>query len=367
MFLPPAFPTCCSCEGVDDRHTLRVILLQSYGLDFARTWPTSSQPHTAWSSRRQLSPLSHVRDPRAQGSMSASPLLCRAGQVQRSSCFVTCQCAASLLPVCCYPLRRRRSRFLPTPSGIGVFTLHTLPRPPPCGGHISLSLLSIHPAGDCRFCLRTCARLKEHIMSSSPSAHESESRLSVNVMYVSHKACRLVRERKSLPRADSPSHYDLTIRTDLRELTFSGTAEITVTISKTVPHIVLHATSPLVLEAAVLGTVDASGAARAAEHIHVDEKTLRACIRFKGGQVEAGQYKLGLRWRGSLDGMCPAAHLSKNRAPTGLTLATQTPCPAIIGQVRRAKTARASFTLASRSSNLVSPTCSSSDQRIQAH
>ncbi|TKA51094.1 hypothetical protein B0A53_05880 [Rhodotorula sp. CCFEE 5036] len=104
-----------------------------------------------------------------------------------------------------------------------------------------------------------------------------------------------------LPLDVVPSHYDFTIRTDLKELTFSGTAEITISVHKAVPQIVIHVASPLVLEAAVLGSSEGGSVARAAECIRVEKKTLRAYLRFQGGEVAKGEYKLGLRWRGILD------------------------------------------------------------------
>ncbi|GAA5976923.1 hypothetical protein JCM10908_005680 [Rhodotorula pacifica] len=104
-----------------------------------------------------------------------------------------------------------------------------------------------------------------------------------------------------LPLEVVPSHYDFTIRTDLKTLTFSGTAEIAVTVHSAVPHIVLHVASPLVLEAAILGSAGASATPRAAEHIRVEEETQRAHIRFVGGQVERGEYRIGLRWNGVLN------------------------------------------------------------------
>lgn len=90
----------------------------------------------------------------------------------------------------------------------------------------------------------------------------------------------------------------------MKELTFTGAAEITISVHKAVPHIVVHVASPLVLEAAVLGPCEGANVARAAEWIRVEKETLRAYIRFEGGEVAKGEYKLGLRWRGVLDGAC---------------------------------------------------------------
>ncbi|POY75780.1 hypothetical protein BMF94_1093 [Rhodotorula taiwanensis] len=100
----------------------------------------------------------------------------------------------------------------------------------------------------------------------------------------------------------TPIHYDLTIRTDLKALTFTGTAEITVTVHEPIAHLTLHAASPLVLEAAVLGSSQLkTESARPAEHIRVDEKKERVQITFAGGEIQKGEHKVGLRWKATLD------------------------------------------------------------------
>ncbi|GAA5899974.1 hypothetical protein JCM8208_005555 [Rhodotorula glutinis] len=99
-----------------------------------------------------------------------------------------------------------------------------------------------------------------------------------------------------------PSHYDLTIRTDLERLTFTGTGEITFTTNKALPHLTLHAAAPLELEAAVLGSTQVkTESSRPAKHLHVLEKKERVEISFEGGEVPAGTHKVGLRWKGTLD------------------------------------------------------------------
>lgn len=99
----------------------------------------------------------------------------------------------------------------------------------------------------------------------------------------------------------SPAHYDLTIRTDLRDLTFSGTVEIAIHVAKTVEHLTLHAADPLQLEAAVLAPAGAQdSSSRAAEKIVVDEKKQRAQVSFANGSIKAGDYKIGLRWTGKI-------------------------------------------------------------------
>lgn len=89
----------------------------------------------------------------------------------------------------------------------------------------------------------------------------------------------------------------------MKDLTFTGTAEITVTVHKPVPHLTLHAASPLVLEAAILGSSQLkTESARPAEHIRVDEKKERVQITFAGGEIQKGEHKIGLRWKATLDG-----------------------------------------------------------------
>ncbi|BGO90211.1 hypothetical protein NBRC10512_002414 [Rhodotorula toruloides] len=100
----------------------------------------------------------------------------------------------------------------------------------------------------------------------------------------------------------TPIHYDLTIRTDLKSLTFTGTAEILIEVHKPVQSIVLHAASPLELESAVLGSAQLkTESVRPAEHIRVDEKKERAEIKFAGGEIQKGEHKIGLRWKAQLD------------------------------------------------------------------
>jgi hypothetical protein len=65
----------------------------------------------------------------------------------------------------------------------------------------------------------------------------------------------------------------------------------------------------------VLGSSEGGSVARAAECIRVEKKTLRAYLRFQGGEVAKGEYKLGLRWRGILDG-ASTAHNEGSRLDT---------------------------------------------------
>jgi aminopeptidase 2 len=101
-----------------------------------------------------------------------------------------------------------------------------------------------------------------------------------------------------------PSHYNLTIRTDLAAHTFSGVGDIALHVPQPTPFIVLHAAAPLQLHAAVLVEDVALGLAtkrRKATQIEVDEKKERVQLYFDGG-LQKGTYRLALRWGGKLDG-----------------------------------------------------------------
>lgn len=102
----------------------------------------------------------------------------------------------------------------------------------------------------------------------------------------------------------SPEHYDLTIRTDLCDLTFSGAVEITFRTTNSIPYLTLHTASPSVLTAAVLspalGTKGSRTGRRPALRIVSDQKKQRARIFFEGGDIAAGRYRVGLRWRGEI-------------------------------------------------------------------
>lgn len=113
-----------------------------------------------------------------------------------------------------------------------------------------------------------------------------------------------------------PTHYELVIKTDLAQKTFSGSAEITVHLSKAVPSIVLNVASPLSLKSAILShaALKTESLRRATEFV-VDEKKERAEIKFAGGEIAAGEVKLGLRWEGRLEpsmmGYYPSTYPSK--------------------------------------------------------
>ncbi|GAA5943340.1 hypothetical protein JCM1841_004805 [Sporobolomyces salmonicolor] len=105
-----------------------------------------------------------------------------------------------------------------------------------------------------------------------------------------------------LPRAVLPSHYDVTIRTDLRNLSFSGVAEIHVSVSEPVQSIVLNVAAPLKLEAAVIGSTSLkTESLRPVVSLALDEKRERVEIKFAGGEIAKGEHRLGLRWKGVMD------------------------------------------------------------------
>lgn len=106
-----------------------------------------------------------------------------------------------------------------------------------------------------------------------------------------------------LSRSVIPSHYDLTIRTDLKRQTFAGTCEILLDIHESMPSITLHAGSPFKLSSAVLAQTDGHGKVgelRKSLNIRIDEAKQRAEITFEGGEISQGTYKLGCKWEGAL-------------------------------------------------------------------
>jgi len=179
-------------------------------------------------------------------------------------------------------------------------------------------------------------------MSTATQSQQDDARLSTDVV---------------------PSHYDLTIRTDLERLTFTGTGEITFTTSKALPHLTLHAAAPLELDAAVLGSTQVkTESSRPAKHLRVLDKKERVEISFEGGEVPAGTHKVGLRWKGTLDGPSPSRAPSRSRAqrsvlrPARLTdtmYYPQTRCSATTSRRSRRRTARARRSTASPNSSLV--------------
>jgi len=106
-----------------------------------------------------------------------------------------------------------------------------------------------------------------------------------------------------LSRSVIPSHYDLTIKTDLKRQTFAGTCEILLEIHEAIPSITIHAGSPLKFSSAVLAPLEANGQiaeSRRSLNIKIDEATQRAEIVFEGGEITQGSYKLGCKWEGAL-------------------------------------------------------------------
>lgn len=92
------------------------------------------------------------------------------------------------------------------------------------------------------------------------------------------------------------------IKTDLKQVTFSGSAEITCTVSKPVQSITLHVAPPLSLKAAVLSHAALkTESVRPATKMHFDAKRERVELEFAGGEIAQGQIKLGLRWEAELE------------------------------------------------------------------
>lgn len=94
----------------------------------------------------------------------------------------------------------------------------------------------------------------------------------------------------------------MTIRTDLKELSFTGTAEITLNILAPTPSIILNVTAPLTLKAAILShTSLKTESLRPATELKHDTKRERVEISFAGGEIREGTVKLGLRWESKLE------------------------------------------------------------------
>ncbi|KAK4690347.1 hypothetical protein P7C70_g9606, partial [Phenoliferia sp. Uapishka_3] len=109
-------------------------------------------------------------------------------------------------------------------------------------------------------------------------------------------------EENRLGKTVTPTHYDLTIRTDLQSLKFYGSAEIILNITEATSSIIINAGAPLHLKAAVLSSTSLkTEALRPATSIEIDTKRERAEIKFAGGEIAAGMVKLGLRWECPLE------------------------------------------------------------------
>ncbi|GAA6058627.1 hypothetical protein JCM10212_004038 [Sporobolomyces blumeae] len=111
--------------------------------------------------------------------------------------------------------------------------------------------------------------------------------------------------RDRLPRSTIPRHYNLAIRTDLVEGTWSGIVEISLEIVSLVDSITLHVHEPLVLRDAVLVPFDPTtgslGQRRRNAGWTIDTKLQRVAISFEGGTIDEGWYKLGMRWDGRME------------------------------------------------------------------
>lgn len=100
-----------------------------------------------------------------------------------------------------------------------------------------------------------------------------------------------------------PEHYDLTIKTDLQKLHFSGTSVIHLNLASAQESITLNIALPLKLKNAVLShTSLKTESVRPATKMVLDEKRERVTLSFAGGEVQQGSVKLALRWEGKLEG-----------------------------------------------------------------
>ncbi|GAA5820394.1 hypothetical protein JCM11491_005474 [Sporobolomyces phaffii] len=141
-----------------------------------------------------------------------------------------------------------------------------------------------------------------------------------------------------LPRSAIPSHYELTVRTDLVEGTFSGTCEIDLQVDQPLDAITIHVAPPLKLGSAVLGRVGHDGLVDEVRRLvdtTTDEKLERATLGFEGGTISEGTYKLGCRWDGILDGSLAGYyaathvdHVEGTQKKTRYTMTQFQPCDA---------------------------------------
>ena len=85
-------------------------------------------------------------------------------------------------------------------------------------------------------------------------------------------------------------------------MNFEGTVEITVNIASPVKSITLNIASPLELHSAVLShSALKTESTRPATKFDYNTKRERVTIHFAGGEIAAGQAKIGLRFTSILD------------------------------------------------------------------
>ena len=85
-------------------------------------------------------------------------------------------------------------------------------------------------------------------------------------------------------------------------MTFEGTVEISVDIASAVESITLNIASPLELHSAVLShSALKTESTRPAVKFDYNTKRERVTISFAGGEIAAGQAKIGLRFTSILD------------------------------------------------------------------
>lgn len=119
-----------------------------------------------------------------------------------------------------------------------------------------------------------------------------------------------------LPTNVVPSHYDLTIRTDLASLSFSGTVAIHVDISEPVEEIVLHCAPQLDVKHVSLSTQALKTASRIspAKVSKPEDKTERLILAFPAGSLSQGKAILGLTFEGKLEGSMMGLCVVNSRA-----------------------------------------------------
>ncbi|SCZ87979.1 BZ3500_MvSof-1268-A1-R1_Chr2-1g04106 [Microbotryum saponariae] len=103
--------------------------------------------------------------------------------------------------------------------------------------------------------------------------------------------------------------------TDLKNLTFSGTAEITLDVLHETASIVLHVAESIQIKHAVLSHGRKSSN-QPATKFRLDTKRERVEIFFEGGKIVPGQVRLGLRWESNL-GTTAGYYRSTYPAPGG--------------------------------------------------
>lgn len=118
----------------------------------------------------------------------------------------------------------------------------------------------------------------------------------------------------------SPSSYSITVKTDLKNRTFSGTSEISVDVKTSVSTVVLHVALPLVLRAAAFvvapGPSTEPGEHHFAQSFSFDQATERVSITFQD-QLPVGKAVIILRWDASMNSAMLGYYLTEYPARDG--------------------------------------------------